>query len=201
MKQLLLSRRRILQGLGASLLVPGAFAAGDLPGDSVYRLDAALVDQDAKPFALADLRGTPVLASMFYTSCDMVCPMIFETMHATLRALPAAQRASVRVLMASFDPARDTVEVLKKTAQARSCDGQWVLARGDEASARKLAAVLGIQYRKLANGEFNHSSVVLLLDQQGRIKARTGKLGTADPVVVAAVGSLARTHPTNAPVL
>ena len=71
----LVSRRQVLHGLAASLLLPPAFAAGELPGDSVYRLDAALSDQDGKAFALADLRGTPVLASMFYTSCDMVCPM------------------------------------------------------------------------------------------------------------------------------
>ncbi|MCG2595815.1 SCO family protein [Ramlibacter sp. XY19] len=191
----LVSRRQVLHGLAASLLLPPAFAAGELPGDSVYRLDAALSDQDGKAFALADLRGTPVLASMFYTSCDMVCPMIFETVHATLRALPPAQRANVRVLMASFDPARDTTEVLKKTAQARGCDAQWVLARSDEATARKLAAVLGIQYRRLANAEFNHSSTVLLLDAQGRVRARSGKLGAADPAIVAAVGSLARNHP------
>ena len=194
------SRRAALLSLAAlasPALLPGAAAAVNGPGDSIYRLAATLTDQDGRSFELASLQGTPVLASMFYTSCDMVCPMIFETMHATLRALPAGQRANVRVLMASFDPARDTVEVLKKTAQARSCDGQWVLARGDEATARKLAAVLGIQYRKLANGEFNHSSTLLLLDPQGRIKARSGKLGAADPALVAAVGSLARTRPTN----
>ena len=123
---------------------------------------------------------------MFYTSCDMVCPMIFETVHATLAALPPADRAGVRVLMVSFDPARDTTAVLKKTAQARNCDAQWTLARADEATARKVAAVLGVQYRRLANGEFNHSTTLALLDRQGRIAARSGKLGPADPALVGA---------------
>ncbi|WP_427914705.1 SCO family protein [Ramlibacter sp. MMS24-I3-19] len=162
-----------------------------LPGESVYRLDATLRDQDDRAFTLASLQGGPVLASMFYTSCDMVCPMIFETVHATLRALPPADRAATRVLMVSFDPARDTAAVLKKTAQARGCDGHWVLARADDATTRKVAAVLGVQYRRLANGEYNHSSTIDVLDRSGRIVARSGKLEGADPQVTAAIRKMA----------
>jgi protein SCO1 len=174
-----------LAGLAACAALPAAAATA--PGDSVYRLAATLTDQDGRAFELASLQGTPVLASMFYSSCDMVCPMIFETVHATLAALPAADRAEMRVLMVGFDPARDTTAVLKKTAQARNCDAQWTLARADEATARKVAAVLGVQYRRLANGEFNHSTTIDLLDRQGRIAARSGKVGPADPALVSAV--------------
>lgn len=163
-----------------------------LPGESVYRLDATLQDQDGRAFALGSLRGTPVLASMFYTSCDKVCPMIFEAVHATLRALPPADRAATRVLMVSFDPARDSTAVLKKTAQARGCDDRWVLARGDDATTRKVAAVLGVQYRRLSDGEYNHSSTIDVLDPAGRIVARSGKLDGADPQVTAAIRRMAR---------
>ncbi|HEY1230736.1 MAG TPA: SCO family protein [Ramlibacter sp.] len=162
-----------------------------LPGESVYRLDAALQDQDGRTFALSSLRGAPVLAGMFYTSCDKVCPMIFEAMHATLRALPGAERAATRVLMVSFDPNRDSVAVLKKTAQARGCDDRWVLARADDATTRKVAAVLGVQYRRLSDGEYNHSSTVDVLDGTGRIVARSARLDGADPQVVAAIRRMA----------
>ena len=184
-----LRRRDALLSLAALALTPNlARAAGPaIPGDSIYRLDAQLQDQDGRPFALSSLQGTPVLASMFYGSCEMVCPMIFETIHLTLRALPAAQRSAVRVLMVSFDPARDTVAALKKTAQLRNCDGQWVLARTDEATARKVAAVLGIQYRRLADGEYNHSTVINVLDPAGRITAKTAKLGSVDQKVTEAL--------------
>jgi len=184
------SRRAALLSLAAlasPALLPGAAAAVNGPGDSIYRLAATLTDQDGRSFELASLQGTPVLASMFYSACDMVCPMIFETVHATLRALPAADRAAVRMLMVSFDPARDTTAALKKVAQDRGCDGQWLLARADDATVRKIAAVLGTQYRKLANGEFNHSTTLYALDRQGRIAARSGKLGGADPALVGAV--------------
>ena len=55
---------------------------------------------------------------------------------------------------------------------------------------RRTAAVLGVRYRKLANGEFNHSSVLILLDREGRVLARTEKLGAVpDPAFVAKVKS------------
>jgi protein SCO1/2 len=56
---------------------------------------------------------------------------------------------------------------------------------------RKLAATLGIQYRRLASGEFNHSTVIEVLDRQGRIAARSGKLGAADTTLVKALHQIA----------
>lgn len=182
-----LRRREALLSLAALAAWPAFAGPAALPGDSVYRLDATLQDQEGRAFVLSSLQGQPVLASMFYTSCDMVCPMIFETLHATLRALPAAERAATRVLMVSFDPARDTVAVLRQAAQAHGCDDRWLLARADDGTTRKVAAVLGIQYRRLANGEYNHSTTIDVLDPAGRIAAKSARLGPADPQVTAAI--------------
>ena len=181
----LLDRRALLLGTLAALALPAAAAA--LPGDSIYQLDASLVDQRGQRFTLASRRGEPTLVSMFYSSCQMVCPMIIETIQATLRALPPEEAAGVRVLLVSFDPARDTVPVLAQTAQARGCDARWTLARAEEPTARAIAAVLGIQYRRLASGEFNHSSVIELLDRDGRIAAKTAQLGAVDATFVKAI--------------
>ena len=53
---------------------------------------------------------------------------------------------------------------------------------------RRTAAVLGIRYRALADGEFNHSSALVLLDGEGRVLARTEQLGAVpDPAFLAAV--------------
>jgi protein SCO1/2 len=180
-----LDRRTLLLGALAALALPAAGAP--LPGDSVYQLDASLVDQRGQRFTLASRRGEPMLVSMFYTSCQMVCPMIIETIQATLKALPPEHTAAMRVLLVSFDPARDTVTVLAQTAQARGCDARWTLARADEATVRAIAAVLGIQYRRLASGEFNHSSVIELLDRDGRIAAKTAQLGAVDATFVKAI--------------
>jgi len=181
-----IDRRTLLCGLGALALAPLARAA-TLPGDSIYHLSAVLVDQRGQRFDLAARRGQPMLVSMFYGSCQMVCPMIFETVRATLKALPAEDAAALRVLMVSFDPARDTVEALARTAQAHGCDDRWTLARADDATARSIAAVLGIQYRRLDSGEFNHSTVIEAVDRDGRIVATTSTLGAVDPAFVKAV--------------
>jgi protein SCO1/2 len=117
----------------------------------------------------------------------MVCPLLFETIRWTLDALPAAQARKMRVLMVSFDPARDSVPVLQQTALAHGCDARWTLARCDERTAREVAAALGVQYRRLASGEFNHSSTIELLDADGRIAARSGQLGSVDPALVKAI--------------
>jgi protein SCO1/2 len=70
-----------------------ADASGDhLPGDSVYQLQSALLDQDGKPFKLTDLRGRPVVVSMFYNSCQFVCPMLIDTVRATQDRLSAGER-------------------------------------------------------------------------------------------------------------
>jgi protein SCO1/2 len=59
--------------------------------------------------------------------------------------------------------------------------------RRAESVAAVAAEKLGIQYRQLQNHEFSHSSVLVLLDAQGRIVARTDRLGDVDPEFVAAV--------------
>lgn len=194
MTDLAMNRRAAILALIASAQAAAAVAPtapSTLPGDSIYRLHPRLVDQDGRAVALDSLRGAPLVASMFYSSCDMVCPLIFETIKQTRLALPAARRERVNVLMVSFDPERDTVAQLKITATAHGCDGHWTLARASEGDTRDVAAVLGVQYRRLPSGTFNHSSLILLVDRDGRIVARTGKLGEVDPAFVAAIERLA----------
>ena len=61
-------------------------------------------------------------------------------------------------------------------------------SRTDEKGVRTLAALLGVRYRVLADGEFNHTSALILLDAEGRVVARTETLGSKpDPVFLAAV--------------
>ena len=159
-----------------------AAAAQPLPGESVYQLPMSLVDQNGRVLTLAALRGQPVLVAMFYTSCDNVCPMIAFHMHRMEQALSEADRARLRVLLVSFDPARDTTDALRRFAEGHQADpARWVVARADPNEVRDLAAVLGIRYRELDAGVFNHSSVITLLDRDGMIRARTSDLKTLDP--------------------
>jgi protein SCO1/2 len=170
------------------LAAAGPLRAADLPGDSIYRLPVALTDQDGRNFQLGDRRGTPQLVSMFYTSCQYVCPLIIDTLKKTQAALTPAGRSRLQVLLVSFDSARDTSGRLKQVFAQRKLDaGSWALARTEPAQVRKLAAVLDIQYRALPDGDFSHSTALVLLDREGRIVARTDRLGAVDADFVGAV--------------
>lgn len=162
---------------------PAAPAA--LPATSLYQLPATLNNQDGKPFKLRDLRGHPVLVSMFYNSCEFVCPMLIDTMRQTRQALDQPTRDRLSMLLITFDPARDDLKALKTVARQRELDpAHWTVARTDAASVRKIAATLDIQYRRLESGEYNHTTVLVLLDSDGRVLGRTGKIGAVDPEFV-----------------
>ncbi|MEO8459358.1 MAG: SCO family protein [Dokdonella sp.] len=178
------ARALVLFAIVGLLLVAAStqVKSADLPGDSVYRLDIPLVDQDGRGSHFADHRGKPMLVSMFYSSCPYVCPMTIETLRSSERALSEAQRSQIEVLLVSFDPKRDDPPALKRIAVQHKVDTvRWTLARPDAGNVRKLAAVLDIQYRQLTDGDFNHSTSLILLDREGRIVARTSKLGDVDP--------------------
>lgn len=188
-------RRAMLALLLLTGLAGGAQAADTLASGSLYQSDVTLTDQNGHAFHLADLRGQPVLISMFYASCQMVCPMIFETIKATLAKGGKPVQDGVRVVMITVDPERDSVAALKQTATAHGAGDHWQIARTDSSGTRAVAALLGVQYRRLASGDFNHSSTILLLDAEGRINARTNTLGATDPKLVEAMRKLVAAKP------
>jgi protein SCO1/2 len=175
--------------IAASMILFGSAHAAS-PSDSIYQLNSQLTDQSAKPIGLNVYAGHPVLVSMFYADCPNACPLLIEAIRATEAALPAKQRDQLRVLLISLDAENDTPESLNALATQRHVDlKRWSLAHGDETTIRRIAAVLHIQYRKLPDGGFNHSSVITLLDKNGAIVKQTSLLAKADPEMVASVGA------------
>ncbi|MFZ6722512.1 SCO family protein [Undibacterium sp. Ji49W] len=151
------------------------------PGDSVYQLPITLENQQGNKFKLASQAGNIVITSMFYNSCEYVCPMLIDTIRMLEKKLDEKEKSRLSILLVTLDPARDNVTTLQSIAKTRELDKQhWVLARTSEKSVRQLAAVLNIQYRQMESGEFNHTSALILLDKNGRILARSGTLGTVD---------------------
>lgn len=175
--------------LAAALFTTGvSLAAAPVPGDSVYQLQVTLTDQNGHAEPWAARRGTPQIVSMFYTHCAYVCPMIVETMNQVAKALPPQAQGRLGLLLISIDPQRDTVARLHEVSGERHlASPPWTLARSDAAAVREIAAVLGVQYRRLPDGEFNHSTVLTLLSADGRILAQSEQLGEPDPAFVDAV--------------
>lgn len=172
---------------GLILLWVAGFAAAatdELPHNSVYRLDVSVTDQEGQTTQWRDAANAssgPRIVSMFYTRCDYVCPMLFEAIRNIELQLPPVQRQRLQVGLITLDPARDDVAALKKTASQRGGDtARWRLYRTQPKDVRKLAGVLGVQFRQLKNGEFNHSTLIVLLDPQGVELARTDNITKPD---------------------
>ncbi|WP_256646750.1 SCO family protein [Thermomonas paludicola] len=185
----------VVRGIAASFLLCVATLANAtqpapaLPGDSVYQLSLPLTDSQGQTRDWRTLRGKPRLMSMFYTSCQYICPLIVESGKAIERQLSPAQQQRLGIVLISMDPARDNPAALKKVMDRRKLDAsRWTLATPPADDVRAVASVLSIRYRQLADGGFNHSSALILIDADGRILARTEKIGSQpDPDFVAAV--------------
>ncbi|HSD17029.1 MAG TPA: SCO family protein [Thermomonas sp.] len=185
----------------ASLALAAAPAGKPLPRDSIYQLALPLTDQDGRTADWRGLRGKPRVVSMFYTSCRYICPLIVDSGKAIEHQLSAAERGRIGIVLISMDPARDTPAALRRVFDKRSLDAsRWVLASPPATDVRAVAGLLGIRYRQLADGEFNHGSALVLLDAEGRIVARTEQVGSKpDPEFIATVRRAANGGKTPSP--
>jgi len=176
---------------GFALLASAGAAAAPvaLPTDSIYQLPVTLTDQHGEARGWQERRGKPQLVSMFYTACKYVCPLIVDSAKGIEQQLTPAQQARLGIVLISMDPKRDNPATLKAQADNRKLDPtRWSLTAPSADDVRAVAGVLGIRYRALADGEFNHTSALVLLDPEGRILARTEDLGAIpDPEFLAAV--------------
>jgi protein SCO1 len=162
--------------------------------ESVYQLDIKLQDQNGQSQPWSANKGRVRIVTMFYSSCPHTCPLTIESIKLLESHLHALSRERLEVDLISLDPDRDTPEKLKVTAKSRGVDElRWHLYRTNAANVRLIAGLLGVQYRQLPDGEFNHSSTLVLLDTKGRILAKSEQTGKEDQKFIIAVArALAR---------
>ncbi len=162
-----------------------------LPGDSIYHLDAKLIDQNGETVPLSVFAGQPVLISMFYASCPAACPMLIRDIVSLEDALTPAERARVRVLLVSLDPEADTPQALSEVIAQHDLDtSRWRLTSPAPRQVRDIAALLGISYQAIDSGELHHSSIITLLDARGAPVTRLEGLRQSPEPLLAAIQSL-----------
>ncbi|HTL67832.1 MAG TPA: SCO family protein [Lacunisphaera sp.] len=165
---------------------PAGASAATFSKESIYQLDGGFTDDQGRPFTLGQLRGRPVVLDLFFASCGYACPLTVTDMLAIQGRLPAALRGQATFVLVSFDPERDTPAALAKYREQRGLDGQWVLLHGDDESVRELAALVGVKYRKEADGSFSHSNLLTILNAAGEIvHQRVGLQGGLDEAAAA----------------
>jgi protein SCO1 len=162
-------------------------AADEPTGYSIYHAQSVWLDQDRQTRPLDSLGGRVQVVAMVYTNCAYACPRMMLDMKRIEGEIPPDLRDDVGFVIVTIDPDRDTPENLARYARGARLDlDRWTLLHGDDGDILELAALLGIRYRRMANGEFVHSNLLTVLDRDGQIVHRQLGLGT-DPAATLAV--------------
>ena len=142
-------------------------AGNDLP-------EFALLDQDGTPAGRSAFEGQWDLVFFGFTNCPDICPATMTVLGQAKRALEArGQEPLPRIVLVSVDPERDSPEAMARYVAYFGEDNLGLTGELDE--IRKLTDALGIYFQKAGTEGavygVDHSTVVLLIDPQGRLKA------------------------------
>jgi protein SCO1 len=142
-----------------------------IPFDLVFQDDAG------RMVRLGDFFDTkPVILTLAYYECPMLCGLGLEGLAQSLRTLSFSVGEQFTVLTVSFD-ARDTsaraaakkAQLLRSYARPGAAQG-WHFLTGDETSIRQLTQAVGFRYvYDPAKDQFAHAAGIVVLTPQGTI--------------------------------
>src|ERR1051325_1552616 len=144
-------------------------ARAELSDKSLYQLDATWTNDHGKPTQLSALKGRPQIVTMFFANCQYACPLLVYKMKQIEAALPENVRTNIGFTLVSFDTERDTPAALHKYRTQRELASNWTLLHGSANDVLDLAALLGVKFKKDAQGQFAHSNVITILNADGEI--------------------------------
>ena len=116
----------------------------------------------ASVVTLADLRGTPVVVTFLYTTCEDTCPLTVDQIRGGLDELGH----DVPVVAVSVDPANDTPRAAKRFSLRAPDDRPDALGpRRARRSSSGCGRAYGVQPQ---SDKLEHSASTVLLDGRGR---------------------------------
>lgn len=145
-------------------------------GESIP-LDLVFRDEAGKDVRLAQYFGKrPVVLSLVYFNCPMLCGMTTDGLVRSVRALRFEPGTDYEILSISFDP-RETSEMASEKKRGvmaqygrKSGPGGWHFLTGDAPSIAALTKAVGFRYVWDAEQkQFAHATGVTVLTPQGRI--------------------------------
>lgn len=140
-------------------------------------LDTAFRDETGRAVALRDyFRGKPVVLTLAYYTCPMLCTLVQNGLTGSLKALQLEPGRDFEVVVVSFDP-RDTPErAAAKKAEAVSRYGRpetaagWHYLTGSQESIRALTSAVGFRYAfDEKTQEFAHATGLVVVTPDGRL--------------------------------
>jgi protein SCO1/2 len=165
--------------LRGSKQVPALLRGVGIDQELNAQVPLGLVFQDAsgKAVRLGDFFGKkPVILSLVYFNCPMLCTMEENGLLQTLKLLQFTAGKEFNVVTVSFDP-RDTPEnaankrrlYLGLYGRSAAVKG-WHFLTGDETSIRALTDAVGFHYSYDPNThQFAHAVAIIVLTPQGRV--------------------------------
>ncbi|MCU1267089.1 MAG: hypothetical protein JWM21_3407 [Acidobacteria bacterium] len=143
-------------------------------------LDLNFKDESGQPVKLAQYFGKrPVVLSLVYYSCPMLCTQVLNGMIASFKTLEFQPGEQYEVVTVSFD-SRETpalaaakknlyVNYLPEKRRAAATNG-WHFLTGDEANIKALTAAVGFRYHwDEATNQFAHASGIMVLTPEGKL--------------------------------
>lgn len=135
----------------------------------------SLVDTAGKPFGSTELRGQVWIASFFFTRCPSVCPLLMSRVAELQKRYESEHIEGIRLVSITVDPARDTPDVLRAAEPRYGVDpARWSLLTGAPEQVRDLCVngfhVPGFDGEAMSNGDIPHTTKVVLVDTQNRIR-------------------------------
>ena len=140
-------------------------------------LNLTFRDETGKTVQLADYFGKkPVILSLVYFHCPMLCTMVENGLLNTLKTLKFDVGDEFNVLTVSFDP-KDTPDfaAAKKAiyiglyGRKNAAEG-WHFLTGDEPSIKALTKAVGFRYNyDPQTGQYAHATAIMVLTPQGKL--------------------------------
>lgn len=141
-------------------------------------LDARFVKEDGNEYALNHFFGSdqPVVLSLNYSDCPMLCNLQLTNLVAALRDMELKPGTDFQVISVSIDPqegpirARETKEkYITLYGDAETTDA-WHFLTGEQVDIDRLATAVGFRYEYVrATKEFVHAPVFVMCSPEGRI--------------------------------
>ncbi|GMU97898.1 MAG: hypothetical protein AMXMBFR51_06360 [Ignavibacteriota bacterium] len=126
------------------------------------------------------IKGQITVMGFIFTHCPDICPMTTHNMFLTEKKLKEDGIDDVKFVALSFDPERDTPEVLKKFAEARELDfSSWTLLTGERSTINELLKRFDVKAIKTdeaidssGNYEYSmmHTDRISLIDENSSLK-------------------------------
>jgi cytochrome oxidase Cu insertion factor (SCO1/SenC/PrrC family) len=154
----------------AALLIATLLCA--LPGwaseQDILRSGGRWLDDQARPYPLESLRGTPTVLTLAYGACRRVCSTSLRVMQ-NVQALADDRHLRLNFVVIGLDPHEDTpADWAALRVEHKLTRPNWQFLSGDDASTRQLAQRLGVRYWRYGEHTM-HDFRIVLLSADGRV--------------------------------